>query len=76
MLFDPPDVVGQLRISRVDFDHLRRVQYLFEPGQPDVPFRDHVFRVSAQIDASSKDRTKDAALRDEILGNPLRSVFG
>ena len=30
MLFDPPDEVGQLRISRVDFDQLRRVQYLFE----------------------------------------------
>jgi hypothetical protein len=41
--------VHQLRIITVEFDRLRRVQYLFEPSQPNVPTRDHVLRVSAQI---------------------------
>jgi hypothetical protein len=31
----------------IDFDQLRRVEYLFEPSQRHVPFRSHVLRLLA-----------------------------
>jgi len=70
MFFDPPDVVHQLRIIAVGFDQLWRVQYLFEPSEPNVPFqRSRPSSVGSNRNASSRGRTKYATVRDEILGS-------
>ena len=76
MLFDPPDVVHQLRISTVDFDQLGASSVLVRAKLSGCTVqRSRPSRVGSNRNASSGHRTKGAGVRDEILGNPLWSVF-